>query len=392
MKNDKAILIAFLSYIALGTFDGLLGVVWPAMSADLGVSLDALGILLMVALVGFVVVSFNTGAILRVRTFHWFLLTSLIVRAFAFVAIAVSPTWPTVILMIFLMALGGGGIDAGLNIYIAERGSSRQINWLHACYGIGATIGPFLAAGILALGGTWSWNFAAVGGFIAIIAILVWRTAHLWDVKRATKGAAPSVTPAKLTQSLRLPVVMISASLFFLYVGTEFSAGQWSFTLFTLQRGVPDIVAKFWVGMYWGIFTLGRVVFGLIADRVPVNAFLRGALIATVAGAALLWWNPLPWAGFAGLVLMGLAEAPIYPSLIGATLGRVGAAHAANAIGLQGAAGGVGGTTLTGFIGVLATSIGFEAIGLAVVVLATITFLTHELLLRASNKVLAIAN
>lgn len=389
--KDKAILIAFLSYIALGTFDGLLGVVWPAMSADLGVSLDALGILLMVALVGFVLVSFNTGTILRVRTFHWFLLTSLAVRAFAFVTIALFPSWPVVILMIFVMALGGGGIDAGLNIFVAESGSSRQINWLHACYGIGATLGPFLAAGVLAAGGHWTWNFATVGAFITLIALLVWRTTSLWDVKAEAKASAPTAAPAKLTQSLRLPVVMISALLFFLYVGTEFGAGQWSFTLFTLQRGVPDIAAKFWVGMYWGIFTLGRIVFGLFADRVPINTFLRGALIATVAGAALLWWNPLPWAGFAGLVLMGLAEAPIYPSLIAGTLGRVGAPHAANAIGFQGAAGGVGGTTLTGLIGILATSIGFETIGMAVVVLAVLTLLTHEALLRVSKNIVVTA-
>lgn len=389
MRN-KAIGIAFLSYIALGTFDGLLGVVWPAMSADFGVSLDSLGILLMVALVGFVLVSFNTGAILRVRTFHWFLLTSLMVRAFAFVTIALFPSWPVVILMIFVMALGGGGIDAGLNIFVAERGSTRQINWLHACYGIGATVGPFLAAGVLTLGGTWTWNFAAVGSFIAIIGLLVWRTASLWDVKREAKDAAPSVSPAKLTQSLRLPVVMISALLFYLYVGTEFSAGQWSFTLFTLQRGVPEIAANFWVGMYWGTFTLGRIVFGLFADRVPINAFLRGALAVTVVGAVMLWWNPQPWVGFAGLVLMGLAEAPIYPSLIASTLGRVGTAHAANAIGFQGAAGGVGGTTLTGLIGVLATSTGFETIGLAVVILAILTLVTHEILLRVSRTLAAV--
>lgn len=140
------------------------------------------------------------------------------------------------------------------------------------------------------------------------------------------------------------------------------------------------------MGIYWGTFTLGRILFGLIADRVRIDRFLRGALLATAAGAGLLWWNPAAWLAIVGLLLMGLAEAPIYPSLIAATEGRVGRAHAANAIGFQVAAAGVGGTLITSLVGLLAARINLEAIGAAAFVLALLTWLTHEGLLRLSRK------
>jgi fucose permease len=386
LRNNKAVLIAYLGFVTLGSFDGLLGVIWPAMSQSLGVPLDALGILLMVALAGFVLVSFNSGSFIRARGLHWFLLSSLVIRAIAYGIIALFPSWPMLILMILVMSIGAGGIDAGLNIFIAARGNTRQINWLHACYGIGATAGPFLAAGVLAAGGDWTWNFAVIGAFMAIIAFLVWRTSSYWGIEVHTDGKSESrVSSAKIADSLRLPVVWISTLLFFFYVGTELSAGQWSFSLFNLGRGMPDLAGKFWIGIYWGIFTVGRILFGLVADKVRINTILRGALVASAAGATLLLWNPSGY-GFLGLVIMGLAQAPIYPSLIAATISRVGRTHAPNAIGFQGAAGGVGGTTMSSLIGVLAASYGFEMIAISVFALSLLTFLAHEILLITARK------
>jgi fucose permease len=293
-----------------------------------------------------------------------------------------------VIALVFVMALGAGGIDAGLNIFIANRGNTRQINWLHACYGIGATAGPFLAAGVQAVGGSWGWNFAVVAAYMMILIVLVWRTSSYWEIEIQTDSKTPSTNSAsaKVADSLRLPVIWISTVLFFFYVGTELSAGQWSFTLFNLGRGIPDLAAKFWVGIYWGIFTVGRILFGLVAHKVSINAFLRGALVTTSIGALLLLWNPLGYGGVAGLVLMGLAQAPIYPSLIAATVSRVGREHAPNAIGFQGAAGGVGGTAMRGLIGVLAASFGFEMIAVSIVALSLLTFLAHEILLITARK------
>jgi fucose permease len=305
-------------------------------------------------------------------------------RTVGFAGFALFPSWSTVIIAIFISALGAGGIDAGLNVFIARRGTARQINWLHACFGIGATMGPFLAAGVQALGGSWEWNFGVIAIYMAALFGLIWFTASQWQIDasmdtKTTQGDQH----AKLMQSLRLPVIWISTALFFFYVGTEITAGQWSFTLFTLGRGIPDLAAKFWVGIYWGIFTVGRILFGLIADKVHTVRAVRTALITSLAGSILLAWNP-GGLGIAGLVLMGLAQAPVYPSLIATTVSRVGAKHAQNAIGFQGSAGGVGGTVITSLVGLLAASLGFETIAISVLVMAVLTYLTHEFLLRIS--------
>ncbi len=65
----------------------------------------------------------------------------------------------------------------------------------------------------------------------------------------------------------------------------------------------------------------------------------------------------------AGMLLMGLAVAPLYPILMSTTPARVGLAHAPNAIGFEISASALGGAALPGLAGLLAQSHGLEVIG-----------------------------
>ena len=51
-----------------------------------------------------------------------------------------------------------------------------------------------------------------------------------------------------------------------------------------------------WVTLYWSGLTAGRIVFGLVANRWPLDALVRGALVAIAAAAALIATNPFPTA------------------------------------------------------------------------------------------------
>ena len=87
--------------------------------------------------------------------------------------------------------------------------------------------------------------------------------------------------------------------------------------------------------------------------RLPSGIFFTAdELPASVA--ALLWWNPVNWVGFLGLLILGFAMAPIFPLLVTATPLRLGAADAGNAIGFQVAAASFGIGVLPGLAGALA--------------------------------------
>jgi predicted MFS family arabinose efflux permease len=111
---------------------------------------------------------------------------------------------------------------------------------------------------------------------------------------------------------------------------------------------------------------VGRVLFGIVADRVPLVRTLTACIAASVVGALLFWLEPTRSLSFLGLMLMGAAFAPVFASLIVLTPRWVGQAHADNAIGFQIAAAGLGGATLTATVGYVADAAGLATIGVSV--------------------------
>ena len=158
--------------------------------------------------------------------------------------------------------------------------------------------------------------------------------------------------------------------------------GNWSSTLFPEGRGVPVATAGFWVSVYWASFTLGRFVFGIIADSVkPINATRVMIAIGGLA-ATLIWWNPVDLVSFLALALMGFVMAPIFPLLISTTPTRLGVRDATNAIGFQVAAASVGIAVMPGLAGAIAERTSLEAIPPFMVVATILLFVLHEVAVR----------
>src|SRR5205807_1565603 len=93
--------------------------------------------------------------------------------------------------------------------------------------------------------------------------------------------------PVSMRAVLREPLAWLQIALFFLYVGLEFTVGQWSFTLFTESRGVRADVAGMLTGSYYGAIGVGRVLSGAVAQRVGLDRLVRIAMLAVLGGAAL---------------------------------------------------------------------------------------------------------
>jgi fucose permease len=172
---------------------------------------------------------------------------------------------------------------------------------------------------------------------------------------------------------------------FFVYAGVEVVAAQWSYSLLTLQRGVPVTTAGLLIGLYWGSLMVGRVLFGIVADRVRLVPALYWCIAASIVGALLFWLEPTPVASYLGLMLIGFSIAPIFASLISLTPARVGREHADNAIGFQISSAGLGGASLTALVGVVATSVGLAAIGVAIVLLTALLFVLYGALMRVGR-------
>jgi fucose permease len=275
------------------------------------------------------------------------------------------PQWWMMVALGVVAGLGAGAIDAGLNTYVAAHFGETIMQWLHACWGVGVTLGPLIMTLGLTRAGTWRVGYYVVAAFELLLALAFGLTARRWrDGSPANHDAPERLTDYRtpMRDSLRVPQVWLSFMMYFLYVGAESGAGVWAYTLLVESRGVDPALAGFWTGSYWATFTIGRMLAGALASRIRGDALVTVSIAGAVLGALLLIWNPSQMANVAAVALIGFSIAPIFPALMSGTVRRVGAAHAANTIGLQMTATGFGMMVVPSLMGVLASRLSLEAI------------------------------
>jgi fucose permease len=384
------IALTYLSFVSLGLPDGLNGVAWPSIRAYFHLPVDALGSLLVMFTAGYLISSFSSGRILSHAGLGSLLALSCLVTAISLFGYALAPTWWVMVMLGVLSGLGAGAIDAGLNIFAASQFSARMVNWLHACYGVGAATGPVIMTSVLVSGRVWQSGYAIVACWQLLLAICFAATLRRWPKQPTDYHASKSRIPN--TRTLKLPVMWISIGVFFLYTGIEAAAGTWSYTLFTQSRAVTMVTAGSWVSLYWVALTTGRLLAGVAVGFVPANRLVRVCVAGMALGALLIWLNIGNAISFLGLGLMGLSAAPVFPSLIATTPSRLGVAHVSNGVGFQIASAVLGQSLVPALIGVLAGKFGLEMIGpslfvFVVILVALVQRLTSASLMAKDNAI-----
>jgi len=362
------------------------------MQVTFDVALDSLGTLLTAGTVGGLIAAFMSGYFIGKFTIGKVILGGLFLAGFGLIGYAVAPVWLLLLLVAFITSLGKGTIDAGLNNFASANYTSTEMNWLHACWGIGLTIAPSIVTfTILTLEQGWQFSYVVIGIVVLVIGGIVFFTLSQWRIHKA-KNAETNLEEdgANISETVRRPIVVMSVLFFFVYGGLEIGTGQLANTLFIEARNIPQEVASGWVSAYWGSFTLGRMLMGLLAMRIGDKTLLYMSMITAVAGSLLLFLNLHEVLSFVGLMLLGFGQAAIFPILISQTPRRVGIRHAANAIGFQVGFAGLGGAVLAGLAGILAENFGIETISGFIFVTAIILFSTYMMILWWESRQVAL--
>src|SRR5690606_24781479 len=173
------------------------------------------------------------------------------------------------------------------------------------------TIGPQLVTLlVIRMGAAWQYAYLIVVIPHTALAITFLITRRWWTFTTSTSEEGQS-SGASIAETLRMPVVLISLLLFFIYGGVEIGAGQLTSPLFTRSRGIDVETASAWISFYWLALTIGRIFIGTVADRLGNTLLLRVCMFGMVVGTIMLAIKGSPVLNFAGLALIGFAIAPM---------------------------------------------------------------------------------
>ena len=373
--------IIYLSFISLGLPDGLLGAAWPTIYPELSVPVSYAGILFAIISGGTVVSSLLSDRLtFRLGTGRVTAI-SVCMTAAALFGFASSDSYWMLCLWAIPYGLGAGSVDASLNNYVALHYTSRHMSWLHCMWGVGATVGPYIMGAVLSGGGHWSGGYRTVGFIQLALTAVLFLSLPLWKGRPQTEegGAA---RPLPLKEVIAIPGAKQIMVTFFCYCALEQSAALWASSYLALYKGVPADTAAFFASMFFIGITAGRALNGFLTLKFTDTQLIRmgQGLILTGICAMLL---PLgKGASIAGLILIGLGCAPIYPCVIHSTPVHFGAEHSQALIGVQMASAYIGNCLMPPLFGLIANHIHVALLPVYLLLILGLMVFMHEKMLR----------
>lgn len=360
------LVIIYISFISLGLPDSILGSIWPRMQADLGAGLALAGYISMTITAGTVVSSvcsdymvrrFGTGRVTAV---------SVLMTALGLAGFALAPNAAWLFLCAIPLGLGAGSVDAALNNFVALHYEARHMNWLHCFWGIGASVGPVIVSVTLRCGGVWRTGYAIIAGLQGILCAVLFLGLPLWKraaqrpavAERSTDAGDSAAKKGGVLAALRQPGVVPVLGGFVFYCAAENTGGLWGASFLHGCFGLSAADSAIASTLYFGAITVGRSLAGFAASRLSDKALIRLGQLVALAGIAVIVLAPAAWVAMAGIALLGLGFAPIYPSMLHVTPVRFGAAQSQAVMGLEMAFAYVGSTCFPPLFGMLAAKLG----------------------------------
>jgi fucose permease len=196
---------------------------------------------------------------------------------------------------------------------------SKNLSLAQSIKAIGSSLG-FLLPPLVAISFGWDWSvlFPVFTALIIFTLLLVWPL----DIKEHKNSSAKPANIKSCLSLLKNGYVLLMVTAIFLYVGAEVS----------MSSGVPILLKEnfgiegFGLWVSWALFFLpilvGRFLGSLILSKISATKFLATTVLIAVLGVMAIFTSD-EILSYAGIVLVGLGFANIFPLVFSITIERM---------------------------------------------------------------------
>lgn len=377
--------VIYMAFISLGLPDALLGSAWPMMYREFQVPVSYAGAIYMIISAGTIVSSLQSDRLTRKLGTGKVTALSVLMTAVALWGFSISSEYWHLVLWAVPYGLGAGSVDASLNNYVALHYESRHMSWLHCMWGIGASVGPYIMSYALTGNQGWNMGYHYISYIQIILTIIIMVSLPLWKGRTSSDGeqsGAESNRPLSLKEIIRIPGTKQVMLMFFCYCSLEQTAGLWASSYLVLEHGIDSETAASFGSMFFIGITVGRAISGFVTMKLGDNQMIRLGQCIILAGLVLMC---LPFGhtlALAGLIIIGLGCAPIYPCIIHSTPQNFGKNKSQAIIGVQMASAYIGNLLMAPLFGVIADYISVKLFPVYLLIILVIMVMMHIQLMR----------
>jgi MFS transporter, FHS family, glucose/mannose:H+ symporter len=311
--QGKLMTAACAGMFVFGIVMAVLGAVLPSLFGTIGFNKAAAGDLFLVMNFAMLAMTLLFGPLVDRFGFRAFLIASSLLVAAAFMLLTLASTYGLIVIAAIILGFGGGGLNGGTNALTSDihepekRGSA--LNVLGVFFGIGAVTIPFLIGSLLSFLGLP--NILLVAVVLSLVPLLFFALLRFPGAKQPQ--GFPLRDAARIAKD---PLLWLCGFLLFFQSGNEFTIGGWISTYLQESFGIQAAAAALILAGFWGALMAGRIVASRIVGALGnTRLVLLSAILALVAATVLRFTSSGAMAA-AGVLLIGLGFAAIYPTVL----------------------------------------------------------------------------
>lgn len=366
MNTRRAYLLACLLTTSFGLNASLIGPSLQTFADHTRTPLDLLGVVFTAMSLGYLASAPLIAALGKRLDGRVLLTLPVALMVGSMLALAGAGSYGLLLAATFALGLGQSAAQVGYTTLVgglyARDQVSAKLNRMSAFYGLGALLGPLLAAA------GYRWQGESTPAFWLASAL---STALLLAGARIALPAPIMQAAAEDAEAMpvsiwRTPVIWLMVGAMALYVGAEIAFGGWVTEYTRQSTGVDIALAALTASMFSAGVALSRFFANLLLKTRGQESLLSLSIAVMAAGVGLMllpggsWWLAL-----AGALLVGLGAGPAFPTLLAIGIGRnPGSARLMTS--MLTSAGSIGAITIPVLVGVLLNGPGGPALAWSV--------------------------
>lgn len=376
------LVIVYITFISLGLPDSLLGSAWPILHLVLEVPTEYAGILSFTTCICTVLASLSAMWLNKTLGTGKTIAISTLMTSFALFGYSFSPTFWFLIPLSIVLGLGGGAIDSALNNYVALNYEAKHMSFLHAFWGLGATLGPL----ILSIGlssNNYRFGYRVIASIQLFLAII-----QFFFVKNFDKTERPIDKSVDTSNRSKIIIEGTSRSwsaylamlAFFFYCSAETAMFIWVSTYSVNYLNVDVAMSARIASMFFIGITAGRILSGLISEKIGIINMIYLSAIISAISAFVMFLNINTVISIFSILIIGFGFAPLYPSMIHRTPRRFGSAQSPKIIGYQMASAYLGSAFMPPIMGIVMIKLGYKSLPILVFIFSLLIFILTKII------------
>ena len=319
--------VAF-AYLTFGAITNVAGAIVPKIKDTYNVSGSASTLLASVFFIAYGTMSVPFGELINRKGKKFTLLLGSLITTIGVFMFATIPGYFANMSAMFICGIGITAIQVSANPLVKEISNpekyTRNLTLFMVLFGVGSTIAPYIVTFIKAKGLEWNYIYFL---FTAVSLIMFLSLAFPKYPQEKISTTKTTKSKGSMATLLSDPLMLMYALAIFLYVGVEVGIAN-NIGLFLEDfYNISDVfgdkaegVKNATIGNYWFGLLLGRLVGGVVLDKIPtkkaIQIFILGAIVAL--GITLFTKNITValWA----LPAVGFFISIMFPSIYGLAL------------------------------------------------------------------------